>query len=130
LRIFALLAPLLLGACAGSWPAQPYVSIPADADAVILAPAVSDCIAEIVPPLAAITLLGQPNAVGEVLTTDLWRNGLTQRPDGIVVGYVVATIDTGAFIRVTAAKSSCSQYFFRAPGALHVGGPQMVLKNG
>jgi hypothetical protein len=130
LKALVLIAPLLLGACTGSWPAQSYVNITADPDAAVLAPAISDCIAEIVPPMSVITLPALTNAVGEVLAGDLQRNGLTQRPDGVAVAYLAAPVDAGAFIRVTAAKSSCSQYFFRASDALHVGGPQTVLKNG
>jgi len=128
-----LVAPLLLAACAGSWPAQSYVSMPADSDAVVLAPALSDCIAEIVPPRSAIALPAQTQdegaAMNAVLTDDLRRNSLTERPDGIVLTYVVAPIGRDAFIRVTASQRSCAQYFYRASdNALHVGGPQMVLR--
>lgn len=128
MKSFVLLAPLLLAACAGSWPAQSYVSMPADRDALVLAPAVSDCIAEIVPPTSAVALPARTSAIGEVLTGDLRRNGLSTRSDGIPVRYVVAPIGADAFIRVTAEHRGCSQFFFRASDVLHAGGPQMVLK--
>jgi hypothetical protein len=122
------LAPLLLTACVGSWPAQSYVSMPAESDTLVLAPAISDCIAEIVPPTSSVALLAQSSVLDEVLIGDMQLAGLTARPDGIAVTYVVAPIGQDAFIRVTADQRTCSQFFFRSAAGLHVGGPQMVLR--
>lgn len=129
MRTFVILAPLLLCACVGSWPQQSYVSLTADPDATVLAPAVSACIAEIVPPMSGIVLPVMTDTVSAVLSGDLHRVGLSEKPEGIAIGYVIAPVEKGAFIRVSSPSGICSQYFYRATDTLHIGGPQMVLRN-
>src|SRR5271166_2138530 len=48
MRRTLLALPLLLAAC-GGWPAGSYVQSVSDADATVLAPAVADCVAAILP---------------------------------------------------------------------------------
>ena len=122
-----LLAPLLLAACAGSWPAKSYVRMDGDADAAVFAPAVSDCVAEIVLPKSAISLASTQDALTPVLTDELTHKGWTLRPDGQAVSYIVAPLDAGEFIRVAAPRGACSQYFSRATGTLKPAGPIMVI---
>jgi hypothetical protein len=124
MRPVILLAPLLLAACGGHWPVAPYLRL-GDADPVIVAPAVSDCIAEIVPPKAAVVLPAE-DALTSVLTDDLKRNGIAVRADGQPVTYIIAPADTGEFIRVTAPHGICSQYLARVSGTLRPAGPLMV----
>lgn len=126
MRPVILIAPLLLAACAGSWPAGSYVQMGADTDAMVLAPAVSDCLAEVVPPKSTVSVTTKSDDLSSVLPDQLVRNGLTIRPDGVPVSYVVAPADPGEFIRVSAPHGICSQYFARVSGTLRSAGPLMV----
>lgn len=132
-RIILAAAPLLLTACTASWPAMPYVRLAAEADAAVLAPAVSACVGELVPPGTAISLSPPPPAdvLSPILTDSLTRGGMTPRSGGLAISYIAAPVGQGQFVRVVAAPPGgiCSQYFARdAAGALTLDGPMMVAR--
>ena len=124
MRPGVLLAPLLLSACA-SWPPSSYALLSDPADVGVLAPAISDCVAEIVPDRAAVTVAAGNPVLTSVLAAQM-RGNLPLR-QGQPVRYVVAPFETGEFIRVSAPGGICSQYFSRVSGTLKSSGPQMVV---
>ncbi len=123
----ALLLPLLVCACANTWPAGSYIQTGDTADVGVLVPAVSDCLANIVPGTAPVSLAPAKDAMSSVLVDELQRAGRVIQPDGQAVSYVIAPLDAGEFIRVSAPYGACSQYFSRTSGTLKAAGPIMVI---
>ena len=126
--ILTVLAPLC--ACA-SWPTGSYVSMGADADAGVLAPAIADYVSGVVP-AGSVATLAQPqggDALSPLLMADLTRDGVHVGAGGVPVAYVVAPLDQGVLLRITAGTAIASRYYVRnTAGGLQPGGPMMVAK--
>src|SRR5208282_5237661 len=118
--------PLLLAAC-GGWPAGSYVQSVGDADATVLAPAVADCIADILPSRQDIRLepAGAGDPIAPLLPPLLDRAGFTETADGTPVSYVAGPMDTGILLRVSADnREGANRYFVRTTnGVLTPAGP-------
>ena len=129
MRRTLLALPLLLAAC-GGWPAGSYVQSVSDADATVLAPAVADCVAAILPSRQDIRLepAGAGDPIAPLLPPLLDRTGFTETPTGNSVSYVAGPMDEGVLLRVSVGdREGAGRYFARATnGVLTPGGPTAV----
>jgi hypothetical protein len=120
--------PILLGACASSWPSGSYVAVNQD-DAAVLAPVIANYLAGAVPSGSAITIEPAKSAdlIAPMLAADLDREGIPRSIDGLRVQYVAEPLDDGVFLRVSIdGREGGSCYFSRANGTISPAGPMMV----
>lgn len=127
--IFA--AVSLLSACAPRWPSGSYADLASDQDALAIAPAISDFIAN--------NANGQPVLLAPdaptqgVLAIAVMRGldlaGVRTDPGGQPASYVVAPLGSGEILRVTAGGKVGSRFYTRtSDGRLQPGGPMMVAQ--
>ena len=120
--------PILLGACASSWPSGSYVAVNQD-DAAVLAPVIANYLAGVIPSGSAVTLepAKSDDVIAPMLAADLDREGIPRSVDGHRVVYVAEPMDGGVFLRVSIdGREGGSCYFGRANGTLNPAGPMMV----
>jgi type IV secretion system protein TrbH len=120
--------PILLGACASSWPSGSYVAVSRD-DAAVLAPVIANYLAGAIPSGAAVSLAPakSDDVMAPMLTVDLDREGVPRTTDGHRVQYIAEPLDGGVFLRVSIdGREGGSRYFSRVNGTLSPAGPMMV----
>jgi len=130
MRRTLLALPLLLAGCAGSWPSGSYVQAISPDDAKVLAPAVADCVAAILPSKQDIHTesAGSDDPIAALLPPFLDRAGFTETSTGTAVSYVAGPMDSGVLLRVSVEnRAGSARYFTRATnGILTPGGPTTV----
>jgi hypothetical protein len=130
MRRAIMVLPLLLAGCGGGWPSGSYVRSISDADATVLAPAVTRCLSDTLPSRRDVTLA--PTASGDtiapLLSPLLAAAGFTVAPGGTPVSYVAAPLDDGVLLRVSVNnREGASRFFVRsADGVLASAGPMTV----
>jgi type IV secretion system protein TrbH len=128
MRPSILVVPILLGACASSWPSGSYVAVNQD-DAAVLAPVIANYLAGAIPSGSAITIepAKSDDLIAPMLTENLDREGIPRSVDGHRVQYIAEPMDGGVFLRVSIdGREGGSRYFSRANGTLSPAGPMMV----
>jgi hypothetical protein len=128
LRPALLLAPLLLGACTAGWPTGAYLDAP-EPQAVALVPVIGECLSNLLPPGAAISLPPSNDAsLASALADQIPHSGLTVASDGHgqPISYSISLMDGGLLMRVAASRGACSQFFALAADGPRPGGPMMV----
>jgi len=131
MRRILMVLPLLLAACSGgSWPSGSYVQSISPDDAKVLAPAVADAVAAILPSKQDIHVqpAGPDDPVAALLPPFLDRADFTETKNGIPVSYVAGPMDEGVLLRVSVDnRDSASRYFVRtSTRILTPGGPLTV----
>ena len=130
MKKLTVLGILLLSACSSQWPAGSYNGLPKDTDSDVLTTAIGDCAVNLVPDHAMIKLVlpVPPDALSMVLPERLSHDGISVSEIGLPVSYIVAADGPDAFIRVSAPRGTCAQYFSRdTNGLLQNAGPIMVV---
>jgi hypothetical protein len=130
MRRTLLALPLLLAGCAGAWPSGSYVQGINPEDARILAAAVADAVAAILPSKQDVHVqpAGHDDPIAVLLPPFLDRADFTETRDGIPVSYVAVPMDDGIMLRVSIdTHNSASRYFVRtSTRILTPGGPLTV----
>lgn len=128
---------LLLGGCVSQWPAGSYNDLAKGGDSEAITGAIGECAANLVPSKAMVYFGAmRPDTLSLLLPEALSHQGLSVAENGTPLTYVVASTGTnsqartgeGAFVRVSAPRGTCAQYFTRdADGVLQSAGPIMVV---
>jgi hypothetical protein len=129
---------LLLGGCVSQWPAGSYNDLAKGADSEAITGAIGECAANLVPGHAMVYFgaLQPPDALSLMLPEALSHQGLSVSEGGLPLTYTVASTGTnsqartseGAFVRVSAPRGVCAQYFTRdSNGILQSAGPVMLV---
>lgn len=121
--------PLLLIGCTG-WPAGSYVRSISQADATVLAPAITDYLTTSLPARQDISLIqdGPNDPISPLLDIALEHAGFTQEARGQKVRYLAAPLDNGVLLRILVDdRTGGNRYFARlSDGSLHPAGPLTV----
>lgn len=127
---------LMMCACTTQWPAGSYSDLPTAGDSEPVRKAIVECINELVPNHSKVRIAETPASTLAIFLPEmLSHDGIEISDIGLPISYIVASTGTssltrqseGAFIRVTAPKGTCAQYFSRdAQGTLRTAGPIMV----
>jgi type IV secretion system protein TrbH len=128
IRAAILALPVLLGACAPSWPSGSYVAVTQD-DAAVLAPAIANYVAGAVSAGDPVVIVQarSDDLIAPLLASALDREGVPRSADGHLVQYVAGPMDSGVLLRVSIdGREGGSRYFSRTNGTISPAGPMMV----